>query len=74
MTDAPGPDGPLLDPWPDELLDPSLKARAIGWINQSAIPVRYRAWQLQRWGAFLGVELTAADYRAIGRPAGHSEE
>lgn len=68
MTTPPPPDVPLLEPFPNGLLDPARKAEVIGWINTTAVPVRYRAHHLQRWAEYVGVTLTGADYRAIGRP------
>jgi hypothetical protein len=54
-------------PWPDELLDAARKDDAIKWLLQHGVPSRIAAAALQRWGAYVGAELTGADYKRVRR-------
>lgn len=54
-----------LPPFADELLEPRRKADVIRVLRGLGIPSRIRAAHLQRWGEFVGVELTDEDFRAV---------
>jgi hypothetical protein len=57
----------LLPPWPDELLVPEMKERAIAHLRGLGIPSRIAASHLTRWAAYVGVTLDRRDYASVGR-------
>ncbi len=59
------PDAPRLAPFPDELLVPAAKYRAIAFLNTLQLPPWIATKHLKRWASYTDVQLEARDYRAV---------
>jgi hypothetical protein len=55
----------ILPPFPDELVSPNRKEDVIQFLMLSAIPGRFAARHLQRWGQMVGVEISAAEFGRV---------
>lgn len=56
-----------LPPFPDELIDQPDKEKAIVFLLASLVPSFAAADHLRRWGRYVNVEITGADFRRVMR-------
>lgn len=56
-----------LPPFPDELVTGRDKERAIRFLLELALPGRFAARDLQRWGELTEVSVTPADFARVRR-------